>query len=154
MWRGTKIVERQDTVVVPKSGSKPTRIDVAHAGALLDGHHKEPSCKLEATGPVTPPPTRKSVTIVQGVSPHDPSHNVEELSEDGTPEHDSASVLPSTQTRRNLNTEFVSTDCALADEDCHRASDIGATLDEETKEAAADPGTSTLYNSMGRVTPY
>jgi hypothetical protein len=42
--------------------------------------------------------------------------------------------MPSTQTRRNLNTAYVGTDCASVDEDVRRGSDIGATFDEETKE--------------------
>jgi hypothetical protein len=55
--------------------------------------------------------------------------------------------MPSTQTRRNLNTAFVGTGCASDDEDVRRGSDVGATLDKETKEAppSTDPGISSLY---------
>ncbi|GMF28809.1 unnamed protein product [Phytophthora fragariaefolia] len=54
------------------------------------GHHKQPSCELDRTEPVMPPPTRTSATIFQVVSPHDPAVNDEDLSEDGTLDHDIA----------------------------------------------------------------
>ncbi|GMF23562.1 unnamed protein product [Phytophthora fragariaefolia] len=54
-------------------------------------HHKQPSGELDTTEPVMPQPTRTNATIFQGVSPHDPAVNDEDLSEDGTLDHDIAS---------------------------------------------------------------
>ncbi|KAG7378338.1 hypothetical protein PHYPSEUDO_010238 [Phytophthora pseudosyringae] len=137
--------KQQETAVARPSRTSRASVGEATGATSSDDQLERRSCEAEVNGSATPPPTHTEVANIQGVSPHDPTHRVGELSEDEASEHGSTRVS-SPQTRRNLDQEFVHTDSTTAGNDRHHVSEVADTLDEEIKEAspATSPGMQTL----------
>ncbi|KAG7387280.1 hypothetical protein PHYPSEUDO_014459 [Phytophthora pseudosyringae] len=81
--------KQQETAVARPSRTSRASVGGATGATSSDDQLASRSCEAEATGLVTSPPTHTEAANIQGVSPHDPTHRVGELSEDEASEHGS-----------------------------------------------------------------